>query len=139
MPEVARSAFDMISGMAPKEQPGIYVFITTDDLTLVASLASEAISIFKEDEGVSMLVPIELAENSMLDVDSPMRWITLGVRSSLDGVGLTSAVSKALGDNDIPCNMVAAYHHDHVFVPSELCAKAMQVLTSLQNSTASGA
>ena len=63
MPEVARSAFDMISGMTSKVRPEIFVFITTDDPALVASLACEAISIFKEDEAVSMLVPVEFAES----------------------------------------------------------------------------
>ena len=133
MPEVARTAREMISGMTPIVQPGNFVFITTDDPALVASLSYEAISTFKEDEGLSMLIPVELAEKSMLNVDHPMRCITLNVFSSLEGVGLTAAVSKALGDNGIPCNMIAAFHHDHVFVPSQMCDQAQGILTSLQN------
>ncbi len=65
-----------------------------------------------------------------------MRCITLNVYSSLAGVGLTAAVSSALGDNEIPCNMVAAFHHDHVFLPSGLCDCAMEVLTALQHEAA---
>jgi hypothetical protein len=72
----------------------------------------------------------------MLNVDHPMRCITLNVFSSLEGVGLTAAVSTALGDNGIPCNMVAAFHHDHVFLPSEMCGQAMEILLSLQNQAA---
>ena len=83
-----------------------------------------------------MLIPVELAQKSMLNVESPMRCITLNVFSSLEGVGLTAAVSSALGDNGIPCNMVAAFHHDHVFVPSEMCDQAMEVLILLQNQAA---
>ena len=136
MPEVARTAYEMISGMTPVVRPGIYVFISTDDPALFASLSSQAISTFKEEEGVSMLIPVELAEKTKLNVDHPMRCITLNVYSSLEGVGLTAAVSTALGDNAIPCNMVAAFHHDHVFVPSEMCDQAMEVLTSLQKQAA---
>jgi hypothetical protein len=136
MPDIARTASQMISGMTPVLQPGIFVFITTTDRDLVAELFSEAISIFREDEGVSMLIPIELAKESRLNVDQPMRCITLNVYSSLEGVGLTAAVSSALGDNEIPCNMVAAFHHDHVFLPSGLCDRAMEVLTSLQHEAA---
>ena len=132
MPKVANTAYDMISGMTPTVRPGIYVFISTEDPTLVASLTSQAISIFEEDEGMSMLIPIDLAKKSGFSVDQPMSCITLNVYSSLEGVGLTAAVSTALGDNSIPCNMVAAFHHDHVFVPSEMCDRAMEVLTSLQ-------
>ena len=136
MPKVASTAYDMISGMTPIVRPGIYVFISTVDPILVASLSSQAISTFKEEEGMSMLIPVELANKSGLGVDQPMSCITLNVYSSLEGVGLTAAVSTALGDNSIPCNMVAAFHHDHVFVPFEMCDRAMEVLTSLQKQAA---
>ena len=138
MTEVARTAYDMISGMTPKLRPGNFVFITTNDPAIVASHFSKAISLFREDEGVSLIIPVELAKKSMLNVDSPMRCITLNVFSSLEGVGLTAAVSTALGDNGIPCNMVAAFHHDHVFVPSEMCDRAMEILISLQKQATKG-
>jgi hypothetical protein len=136
MPEVARTAYDMISRMTPELRLGSFVFVTTNDSALAASLSSKAISVFKEDEGTSMILPVELAAESMLNLDHPMRCITLNVFSSLKGVGLTAAVSTALGNNDIPCNMVAAFHHDHVFVPSEMCDRAMEILVSLQNRAA---
>jgi len=136
MPKVAKTAYDMISGMEPSVRPGAFVFISTEDLTLAASLSSQAISTFEEEEGMSMLIPVELAEKSGFSVDQPMSCITLNVYSSLEGVGLTAAVSTALGNNSIPCNMVAAFHHDHVFVPYELCDQAMEVLTSLQKQAA---
>ncbi len=132
MPKVAHTAHDMISGMTPIAQPGIYVFISTEDPDLVASLSSEALSTFREKDGMSMLIPVEFAKMSGLSVDQPMSCITLNVYSSLEGVGLTAAVATALGDNSIPCNMVAACHHDHVFVPSEMCDRAIEILTALQ-------
>lgn len=49
-----------------------------------------------------------------------MRCMTLQVYSALEGVGLTAAVSQTLAEHDIPCNIVAAFQHDHVFVPSAL-------------------
>ncbi len=136
MPEVAQTAYQMISGMTPVLQPGTFVFITTKDNSLVAALFPDAISTVREDEGMSMLIPVELAESSKLNVEHPMRCITLNVFSSLESVGLTAAVSTALGEHAIPCNMVAAFHHDHVFLPAEMCDQAMEVLTSLQNNAA---
>ncbi len=133
MPEVAKTARDMIAGMTPTLQPGIFVFITTGNPALIKSLSSQAISTFKEEEGMSLIVPVEVAEDKGLDVEHPMRCITLNVYSSLEGVGLTAAVSTALGDAGIPCNMVAAYHHDHVFVPSDKSRTAMDVLARLQS------
>ncbi|AXI54133.1 hypothetical protein C1J05_06200 [Sulfitobacter sp. JL08] len=136
MPEVARTAYQMISGMTPVLQPGNFVFVTTQDPALVTTLFPHAIATVKEDEGMSMVIPVELAKKSNLNADHPMRCITLNVYSSLEGIGLTAAVSAALGDNGIPCNMVAAFHHDHVFLPAELCDQAMMTLIALQNSVA---
>ena len=136
MPDVAHTAYDMISGMTPQVQPGVFVFVTTDNADLIALLSPQAISTFREKEGMSLLIPVELAERSGLNVDHPMRCITLNVYSSLEGVGLTAAVATALGAQAIPCNMVAAFHHDHVFVPADMCAQAMDVLTSLQSQAA---
>ncbi|HCH95585.1 MAG TPA: hypothetical protein DFK13_12220, partial [Erythrobacter sp.] len=57
--------------------------------------------------------------------------ITLTVHSDLEGVGLTSAVSGALADAGIACNMIAAFHHDHAFVPCPRAAEALDVLRAL--------
>ena len=133
MPEVAHTAYDMIAGMTPTLTPGIFVFITTDDPARFKALSPQAISTFKEAEGMSLIVPAEVADETGLDAAHPMRCITLNVYSSLDGVGLTAAVSTALGNAGIPCNMIAAYHHDHVFVPSDKASKAMDVLARLQS------
>jgi hypothetical protein len=136
MPDIAHTAADMISGMSPELQPGVFVFVTTHDPALVAQLSPRAVSTFREQEGLSMIVPVELAAQTGLNTDSPMRCITLNVYSALNGVGLTAAVSTALGNGSIPCNMVAAFHHDHVFVPSELCDQAMDILLDLQKQAA---
>lgn len=60
-----------------------------------------------------------------------MRQITLDVHSALDGVGLTAAVASALSDHGIACNVVAAHHHDHVFVPEAWAEEALTVLRDL--------
>lgn len=133
MPKIAHTAADMISGMSPELRPGIFVFATVDD-KLAAGLIGQAISVFREDEGLSLLLPVSVAKAAGLPVDHPMRCITLNVYSSLEGVGLTAAVATALAANGIACNMVAAFHHDHAFVPEALSETAMQVLKALQAS-----
>jgi len=44
-------------------------------------------------------------------------------------VGLTAAVSGRLAANGISANMIAAYHHDHVFVPKDKAQLALQLLS----------
>jgi hypothetical protein len=60
----------------------------------------------------------------------------LTVHSALDGVGLTAAVASALADAGIPCNMVAAFHHDHAFVPLDDAPRALAILQDLAASEA---
>lgn len=59
-------------------------------------------------------------------------WITLTVSSDLAAVGLTAAVARALTDAGISCNVVAAAHHDHLFVPVERAGDAIAALRGLQ-------
>ena len=51
--------------------------------------------------------------------------------SSLEAVGLTAAVAGALAAEGISANVVAAFHHDHVFVPAGRAAEAMACLARL--------
>ncbi|MFT6074076.1 MAG: hypothetical protein ACJAZ1_000991, partial [Yoonia sp.] len=48
----------MISEMTPVLQPGDFVFVTTNDATLAASLSSGSVSTFREKEGLSLLIPV---------------------------------------------------------------------------------
>ncbi|WP_240652423.1 ACT domain-containing protein [Alexandriicola marinus] len=114
-----RDTHDMIAGMSPVRRPGTWVFVTSDD----PKLRAEAIATIREPEGLSLIVPAELAPGGL-----EMAQITLQVHSALDGVGLTAAVATALADAGIPCNMVAGHHHDHAFVPAERGDEALMIL-----------
>ena len=66
------------------------------------------------------------------DAAELFRWITLSVPSDLTAVGLTAAVSRALADSGVACNVIAGHHHDHLLVPVESAGTAMEVLQALQ-------
>ena len=117
----------MVAGMSPRLQPGRYVFALASP-----DLADAALAGFREDEGMSLILPLQTAAAAGLDTSLPMRRITLEVFSALEGVGLTAAVATALADAGIPCNMVAAFHHDHAFVPADQADRALAVLLALQ-------
>lgn len=118
----------MIAGMRPALQPGVFAFVVwPPDVDWPEGTRAS----YAEAEGLSLIVPIEAAPPESL----AMRCITLQVHSSLEGVGLTAAVSGALAENGIPANMVAGYHHDHVYVPSDRAEDALAILINLQQST----
>ena len=122
----------MIAEMQPLLHPGVYVFCSGIRDGLSEDVAKVAKGSFLEDEGLSFIIPQEAAEHLGIADGIPMRQITLMVRSALDGVGLTAAVSSALAAQGIPANVVAAARHDHVFVPADRAEKALAILLAQQ-------
>jgi uncharacterized protein len=129
MTQVVRDAREMISGMRPELKSGAYVFCAAGDRDWAALLP---LAMFREAEGVSLILERAAAQAAGFPVESPMAMITLNVYSALDGVGLTAAVATALARAGIACNMVAALNHDHVFVPADRAEEALAVLLALQ-------
>ena len=64
-------------------------------------------------------------------------WMTLRVHSSLAAIGLTAAVSRALADQGISCNVLSGYFHDHLLVPVERASDAMAALHRLSAGSSS--
>ena len=120
----------LLAHLEPSLREGEYVFITVDDDTMTDEL--QPLATFAEDEGRSLIVERERAEAAGLAVEGVFRCITLTVRSSLEAVGLTAAVATALAEAGISANVVAAFHHDHVFVPAADAERALSVLRGLQ-------
>ena len=119
----------LLQGMKPKLHEGEYVFCVVRDLVSAASL--NPLCIFQEEEAVTVILSKSQADKTTLPYSVICAWITLTVHSSLEAVGLTAAVSKALTQVNISCNVVAAYYHDHIFVPVNDAQKAMFVLENL--------
>jgi hypothetical protein len=130
---VVRETRDMIAGMNPVLDSGEYVFCATSDPEAAAKAGAEALCLFREREGTSFILERARAGALGFDASLPMRRIVLEVNSALDGVGLTAAVASALSAEAIPCNLVAAYRHDHVFVPAGMAERALAILERLQS------
>jgi hypothetical protein len=132
VPDVKRETNAMLSGMMPALTEEEFVFCTTGDAEIIARIGASAFSWIREEEGITLILTRSAAKSLGFDDSKPMRRIVLQVFSALDGVGLTAAVATALATEGIPCNMIAGYHHDHVFVPSAMADRAVTVLRDLQ-------
>ncbi|MEW2288474.1 ACT domain-containing protein [Streptomyces sp. NPDC047841] len=123
----------LLSGMRPELNPGRYVFTTAEGG--VPSGCSPVVTV-AEQEGLTLVLPQADADAAGMAYDYVAGWITLRVHSALDAVGLTAAVSRALADAGLSCNVVAGFHHDHLFVPHDQAERAVEVLRRLADPTA---
>ncbi len=119
----------LLETLQPRLNVGDYVFCIINDLTTID--INKALLIFRELEGITIVLKKELADNYKLEYSFIASWITLSVYSSLEAVGLTAAFSKALSENGISCNVIAGYHHDHIFVNKKDSDKTMSILSKL--------
>ena len=132
MTKVIRDSRSMLAGMTPVLTEGEFVFCSINETDVIGRAMPMALGSFKEVEGLTVILARADAKALGFDDTLPMRRITLEVFSALDGVGLTAGVAAALATENIPCNMIAAYHHDHVFVPAAMAERAIAVLRELQ-------
>ena len=106
----------LLAGLDPKLDARPYGFSETASDTL----PDTAFALIREDEGLTLIAP----------GDGWAR-ISLGVHSSLAAVGLTARLTAALAARGISANVVAAFRHDHLFVPWDRRDEAMAVLNQL--------
>ncbi len=121
----------LLANLSPQLLPPEYVFCTFPGAGYGEFPGLSPIGAFIEQEGLTLVVPRFEADAQGHAYEGVFRCITLRVQSSLDAVGLTAAVADVLARHDIPANVVAAYHHDHVFVPAHRAEEALAALAAL--------
>ncbi|HEY6965023.1 MAG TPA: ACT domain-containing protein [Erythrobacter sp.] len=107
----------MLAGMAPVLDARRWAFMLVG-----GAPPDDTFALIREDEGTTAILPA---------AEGDFARITLMVHSALDGVGLTAAVAGALAGRGIACNVVAGFHHDHLFVPWARGEEALEVLRGL--------
>ncbi|MFE6664798.1 ACT domain-containing protein [Streptomyces sp. NPDC057697] len=127
--EAERDLRTLLGGMRPELNPGRYVFTTVPGDAVPAGV--RPVVTVAEPEGLTLVLPESEAVSAGLGHDFTAAWITLRVHSALDAVGLTAAVALALTDAGVSCNVVAGFHHDHLFVPCDRGEEALGVLEAL--------
>ena len=120
--------------MSPRLDVTEWVFATVDEEEAAVPFFASAIASFREAEGLTLVLP-QAAADDLEIVSAPMKRIILEVHSSLEAVGLTAAVAGALAEEGISANVVAAYYHDHIFVPKASADRALAVMRGLSTSS----
>ncbi|MGW2601742.1 ACT domain-containing protein [Streptomyces klenkii] len=125
-----RDLSKLLSGMRPELNAGRYVYATVEGKAPAPDGVDPVVTV-REPEGLTLVVRQEEADAAGLAYEYVAGWITLRVHSALEAVGLTAAISQALAQAGLSCNVVAGYHHDHLFVPYERAEEAVRLLEAL--------
>jgi hypothetical protein len=89
-------------------------------------------AVMVENEAVTVVATGAAAAANNWPQDRHWAWLTIDVHSSLEAVGLTAALANALTALDIPCNVIAAYYHDHLLVPVDRADEATAGIDALR-------
>ncbi len=116
----------LIKLMRPSLAKEGYVFCTVSKLPNI-----KALMVFKEKEGLTLILEKKVAEKHKLHYSGVWKLITLTVHSDLSAVGFLARITAKLAAAGISVNAVSAYYHDHLFVPQERAEEAMKALKQM--------
>lgn len=119
----------LIRNMSPELNKGEYIFLSTQNPENFSR--NDILFEFKEKEGSSLIISKDKADILKIPYTHTSAWITLSIHSSLEAIGLTASFATALSKNNISCNVIAGYYHDHIFVNSKDANKAIETLRNL--------
>lgn len=120
----------LLSQLHPELDNEVYTFVTLEQGASLPEMDNVK-GFFRENEGVTLIVPESLASRYNWQSSGQLACITCNVHSSLEAVGMTAAISAALTAVGISANVVAAYYHDHLFIPADKAEEALSALTAL--------
>lgn len=122
----------LVRTMKPVLAPEEYVFCTVESGNGAPCIDFPSVwAVIREEEAVTLIMERVQAEKNLLPFEGVFRRITLHVHSSLSAVGLTASVASSLAAAGISANVVAAFYHDHIFVPNDKASLAVENLRAL--------
>ena len=125
----------LLEKLSMKRRDGVWRFETIDkDEASWAELVSlrdvrDIAMLFQEREGLTVIT----SAGNEPPQGNRWVWLELSVYSDLQAVGFLARVASALTEADVPCNAIAAYHHDHIFVPESKTDAAISAIEALRS------
>ena len=127
----------LLSTLHVSRKPETFVFLTFPLPSAPPPSLFQQMS-FLESEGLTIISTLESTREHGLKGRFPSAMVTCDVHSALEGVGFVATLSHKLSKHHIPCNVVAGYYHDHLFVPEEKAEEAIKVLEELASQSQAG-
>jgi len=125
----------LLATLSPSLRDGEFLFCTVGESSYEDYVDLVPLASFREEEGLTLVLPRHAAEEAGFVSDAVFRCISLDVHSSLQAVGLTAAIASALAQRGISANVMAAFYHDHIFVPTDQADEAMSALLELRDTS----
>jgi hypothetical protein len=119
--------------MNPLLMDGEFVFCSLPQ-DADSNISSKSIAVFRESEGLSVVLNRQVADEQGLNYEFVAKMITLQIHSSLHAIGFLAAIARELAQADIGLNPISAYFHDYLFVPAEKAGEAMRILERMSES-----
>jgi hypothetical protein len=120
----------LLRTMQPHLDERHFVFCSIAPVTY-EQIETTPLCIFREKEGVTLILERQQADNVRLPYTHLWSLITLTVHSDLTAVGFLAAITHKLASAGISVNAVSAYYHDYLFIPVDDRDRAMALLKEL--------
>lgn len=118
----AQSLKTLLKGLEVFRHAGVWEFVTGTQEDVPGSVMK-----FREREGWTHILEAQRSAKG----ERRFVWLELAVYSDLNAVGFMAVIAKALAVAGVPCNVVSAFHHDHIFVPESKADEAIVALEAL--------
>jgi uncharacterized protein len=117
----------LLRALRVTKRPGAWCMVSGVELPADVEVQASIV----EAEGTTSVISTADASRVGITPEFVMAWLSLDVNSALDAVGLTAAVASALAEHGLACNVLAAFHHDHLLVSFDEQDRAIEVLRGL--------
>ena len=124
----------LLSSLTVDLVDGVFVFVTLSADEVPQDVTPRMM--FREAEGVTLILLEEQAQALGLAYEFPSRMITLNVHSALEAVGFIAHIATELAKHQMGVNPVAGFYHDHIFVPQDRAQDALAVLAQIARDSA---
>jgi len=120
----------LLNSINPHLNDGEFVFCTLDEKSY-RDLELEPLSMFRETEGISVVIDKKVADELSIPYSHVWSLITCLIHSDLTAVGFLAVITHKLAEAGISVNAISAYYHDYLFVPVEKAQSALNLLKKL--------